>query len=57
MLKTFGLMLYTWGTPIHAIKYNQMHFMVMKYSGLMNFSLNIELKSYFRITFVQYLSE
>lgn len=30
-------MLYTGETPIHAIKYNQMNFMVMNYSGLMNF--------------------
>lgn len=36
-------MLYTGETPIPAIKYNQMHFVIMNYSGLMNFSLNVEL--------------
>lgn len=46
-------MLYTGETQIHAIKYNQMHFMIMNYSGLMNFSLNLELMPYFTITFVQ----
>lgn len=46
-------MLHTGETPIHAIKYNHMPFMAMNYSDLMNFSLNVELMSYFRITFEQ----
>lgn len=41
-------MLYTEETLIPAIKYNQMHIMVMNYSGLMNFSLNVELIFYFK---------
>lgn len=44
---------YAGETPIQAIKYNQMHYTVMKYSGLINFSLNVELMSYIRITLVQ----
>lgn len=48
-------MLYAGETPIHAIKYNQKHYMVMKYSGLINFSLNVELMSYIRITLVQWV--
>lgn len=46
-------MLCTGELQTHAIKYNQMHLIIMNYSGLMNFSLSLELIPYFRITFVQ----